>query len=107
MVCARITIAPDLSASSRGALPPFFVALALFRQDRYDEDAMELKYGDTTFSLHLPERHLRHVIQALPTLPAESPETIIDQALSSHAPFFATLRPDQRVIIITSDITRY
>lgn len=68
---------------------------------------MELKYGDTTFSLHLPERHLRHVIQALPTLPAESPETIIDQALSSHAPFFATLRPDQRVIIITSDITRY
>ena len=68
---------------------------------------MELKYGDTTFTLHLPEQHLQGVIQARPALPAASPETIIDQALDSHAPFFASLRSGQRVVIVTSDITRY
>jgi nickel-dependent lactate racemase len=68
---------------------------------------MELKYGDTAFPLQLPERHLRGVIQARPTLPAESPETIIDQALDANAPFFASLHSGQRVVIVTSDITRY
>lgn len=68
---------------------------------------MNLKYGDTSFPYSLPERHLKGVIRACPPVPDEPPEAIVEQALNAHAPFFATLRPGQRVVIVTSDITRY
>lgn len=68
---------------------------------------MDLKYGDRSFPLPLSDGHLKGVIRACPPVPAESPEAIVEQALNGHAPFFASLRPDQRVVIVTSDITRY
>jgi len=68
---------------------------------------MHVKYGSTTFSLELPPQHLAGVI--LPSVPdsAASPEEIITTALDACRSTISTIRPGEKVVIITSDITRY
>jgi len=68
---------------------------------------MELHYGDSSFSIELPEGGEGSVIRSRPTVPDAAPEEIIAAALDGCASQLATIKPDARVVIITSDITRY
>lgn len=68
---------------------------------------MDLHYGDTTLSLHLPPERLLGVIRAEAAAPADGPEAIIAAALDRCAGIIGTFRPGERVVIVTSDITRY
>jgi len=68
---------------------------------------MDLKYGEQTFALNLPARNQRAVIRVTPPVPEESPEALIDEALAGCAEQLARFSPGERVVIITSDITRY
>ncbi|HEY5973957.1 MAG TPA: nickel-dependent lactate racemase [Geobacteraceae bacterium] len=68
---------------------------------------MELKYGDRSFSLTLPEQHLREVIRVTPPMPASTPEELVGAALDGCADQLARFRAGEQVVIITSDITRY
>ncbi|KAB0664306.1 nickel-dependent lactate racemase [Oryzomonas japonica] len=68
---------------------------------------MDLKYGSTSFPFQLPPERLAGVIE--PTIPpsSQSPEEVISGALDDCEPMFADFAPGDRVVIITSDITRY
>ena len=68
---------------------------------------MELKYGDGTFALELPEQHLLAVLKATPPVPAASPEALVAAALDGCAGRFSRFRAGEKVVIVTSDITRY
>lgn len=68
---------------------------------------MELKYGQSTFTLELPPEHLAGVIAPSVVVVDESPEDIIKAALDSCRHFISTFRPGETVVIVTSDITRY
>ena len=68
---------------------------------------MKLKYGSITCSLDLPPERLAGVIAPSPVSSAESPEEIIKAALDCCAPRIATFRPGEKIVIVTSDITRY
>lgn len=68
---------------------------------------MELKYGGKSFALHLPDQHLTGVIRAELRQPDSSPEELIAAALDRCAGEFRRIAPHDRVVIITSDITRY
>jgi nickel-dependent lactate racemase len=68
---------------------------------------MELKYGSTTFPLELPPQRLAGVIAPSPCSVSESPEAIITAALDGCAAVFSTFKSGEKVVIVTSDITRY
>jgi nickel-dependent lactate racemase len=68
---------------------------------------MELKYGEKTYSLKLAERHVAGVIEVTPPVPAESPEALVELALDGCADRLSKIGHGERVVIITSDITRY
>jgi nickel-dependent lactate racemase len=68
---------------------------------------MDLRYGEQTFALTIPEPNRRQVLRVEPPVPTESPETLVKQALAASAPQLASFRPGERVVIVTSDITRY
>jgi nickel-dependent lactate racemase len=68
---------------------------------------MELKYGETSFTLALPEKNLLGVIRANPKVVDLSPEEIITAALDGCKAQISAMRPSGKVVIITSDITRY
>ncbi|MBI2355405.1 MAG: nickel-dependent lactate racemase [Deltaproteobacteria bacterium] len=68
---------------------------------------MELKYGSTQFALDLPPDRLSGVITPTLTLPAESPAEIVSDALDSCHAVLSSFGPNDRVVIVTSDITRY
>jgi nickel-dependent lactate racemase len=68
---------------------------------------MELKYGDTSFSLELQPARLRAVIRPVLPQPAGSPAEIIAEALEGCREILDTFRPGEKVVIVTSDITRY
>lgn len=68
---------------------------------------MELKYGSTSFPLILPPECLAGVIEPALPLPAQSPEEIISAALDGCESIMADFAPSDRVVIVTSDITRY
>ena len=68
---------------------------------------MELKYGSTSFDLDLPPDRLAGVISPSVPLPAESPEEIITRALDACQATISAFRPGDKVVIVTSDITRY
>jgi lactate racemase len=68
---------------------------------------MELLYGAASFPLDLPPARLRAVISPpLPT-PAGSPAEIIGEALAGCDDILRTFKAGERVVIVTSDITRY
>jgi nickel-dependent lactate racemase len=68
---------------------------------------MELKYGDTLFLLELPSEKLLSVIRPEPPTISDTPDEIISKALDNCADTMNTFEPDERVTIVTSDITRY
>ena len=68
---------------------------------------MDLKYGDTAFSIELPDGSGGSVIRSTPAVPAGQPEEIINAALDSCTDYLSKIRPGERVVVITSDITRY
>ena len=68
---------------------------------------MNLKYGSTSFDIHIPPEHLSGVIEPAITLPDQSPEEIISAALQQCDPILSTFSPSEKIVIVTSDITRY
>jgi nickel-dependent lactate racemase len=68
---------------------------------------MELKYGDTWFPLELPPARLLAVIRPPVPTPSGSPEEIISAALDGCDGILRTFKAGERVVIVTSDITRY
>jgi len=68
---------------------------------------MELHYGESAFSIELPEGSGGSVIRVQPPVPERIPEEIIAAALDGCAGQLATIKPGERVVIVTSDITRY
>ncbi|AJE04475.1 lactate racemase domain-containing protein [Geobacter pickeringii] len=68
---------------------------------------MDLKYGDISFSLELPAGRLRGVIRPAAAATADPPEAIVTAALDRCTDVIRAFRPGERVVIVTSDITRY
>ena len=68
---------------------------------------MELKYGSTSFQLDLPPHRLSGIIEPTLALPSASPEAIVARALDDCQTAIAAFNPGEKVVIITSDITRY
>jgi nickel-dependent lactate racemase len=68
---------------------------------------MELKCGSTAFILDLPPERLAGVVVPSPIVVAESPADIIEAALDACIHFISSFKPGEKVVIVTSDITRY
>ncbi|MBV5339961.1 MAG: nickel-dependent lactate racemase [Deltaproteobacteria bacterium] len=68
---------------------------------------MELKYGSTAFTLNLPPDRMAGVIAPSPVVVDNSPAEIIEAALDGCHRYLSSFRPGERVVIVTSDITRY
>lgn len=68
---------------------------------------MELKYGSTSFFIDLPPKHLAGVVVPAHVAADESPETILTAALDDCQGVVSTFRPGEKIVIVTSDITRY
>src|SRR6202795_3505823 len=68
---------------------------------------MELKYGSTAFTLDLPPERLAGVVAPSLIVVDESPANIIEAALDSCQHFLSSFRAGEKVVIVTSDITRY
>jgi nickel-dependent lactate racemase len=68
---------------------------------------MELKYGSTSFVLELPPERLAGVIVPSLVPPLESPEDIILRALDSCQSALSSFKAGEKIVIVTSDITRY
>jgi nickel-dependent lactate racemase len=68
---------------------------------------MELKYGSTAFTLDLPPERLAGVVAPSLIVVAESPADIIEAALDACNHFISSFKPGEKVVIVTSDITRY
>jgi nickel-dependent lactate racemase len=68
---------------------------------------MQLKYGSTSFSLDLAPHRLDGVIKPAVPEPAASPEEIITTALDTCHEIISSFEPGEKVLIVTSDITRY
>jgi lactate racemase len=68
---------------------------------------VNLKYGSTSFLLDLPVERLAGVIEPAVAPVSQSPEEIINGALDACQPTISTFKPGERVVIVTSDITRY
>jgi nickel-dependent lactate racemase len=68
---------------------------------------MELKYGSTAFTLDLPPERLAGVVAPSLIVVDESPAEIIEAALDACNHFLSSFRPGEKVVIVTSDITRY
>jgi lactate racemase len=69
---------------------------------------MELKYGGTSFTLELPpERILAEILKPDLAAEIEHPEIAILSALEDYSDTIRSFNPGEKVVIVTSDITRY
>lgn len=68
---------------------------------------MDLNYGDSSYSLELPDGSGGALIRVTPSSPDLSPQEVISRALDTCAPYLATIKRGEQVVIVTSDITRY
>ena len=68
---------------------------------------MELKYGSTSFVIELPPGCLAGVIVPSLSPPDKSPEEIINTALDACQSSLSQFKHGEKVVIVTSDITRY
>lgn len=68
---------------------------------------MELKYGSATFTLDLPPERLAGVIVPSRFVVDDCPEYIIKAALDTCHNHLSSIKPGEKVVIVTSDITRY
>lgn len=68
---------------------------------------MKLKYGETVFDISIPPERLLGTIEGA-VIPGCIPqEDLVHSAISGCQPFIESFQPTDRVVIITSDITRY
>lgn len=68
---------------------------------------MDLKYGSTSFQLDLSPQRLAGIIEPSIAPSSESPEQIIARALDTCQATIATFSAGEKVVIVTSDVTRY
>jgi len=68
---------------------------------------MNLKYGSRSFPLELPPERLAGIIQPALAPADQSPHEIISRTLDTCQPVIATFQPGEKVVIVTSDITRH
>lgn len=68
---------------------------------------MQLKYGSTEFSIEIPPGHLAGVILPPPFILNDTPTDILEAALDNCSDVISTFIPGEKIVIITSDITRY
>lgn len=68
---------------------------------------MDLKYGSTSFPLVLPTERLAGTIEPAIAPVSATPEEVINQALDVCQQTISAFKPGERVVIVTSDITRY
>jgi nickel-dependent lactate racemase len=68
---------------------------------------MDLKYGSTSFPLLLTPERLAGLIEPAIALPGESPEEIASRALDDCQAIISTFKAGEKVVIVTSDVTRY
>ena len=68
---------------------------------------MLLKYGDNTFPCREAEHRLKGVLRPGVPEPSVGPEQLITAALDGCEEFLALFQRGERVVIVTSDITRY
>jgi len=68
---------------------------------------MKLKYGLTICAIDLPPERMAGVITPSPVVVDKSPAEIIEAALDDCHDFLSSFRPGEKVVIVTSDITRY
>ncbi len=67
---------------------------------------MQLRYGDSSVDCTIPTERLRGVIRPLSVSVEDSPEELIMRALDGCASILSHFTSGQRVVIVTSDITR-
>ena len=68
---------------------------------------MELKYGNISFPLILPRERAFTTVRASCENPERSPSEIITEALDSCKDVISSFKPREKVLVVTSDITRY
>jgi lactate racemase len=68
---------------------------------------MNLAYGDSSFVWNPAPERLLGVIRAQVAEPAVEPEAVVSAALDACSAAIGTFRAGERVVIVTSDITRY
>jgi len=68
---------------------------------------MHVKYGSTSFQLDLAPHRLAGIIQPSVPEPTASPAEIIAAALYTCQTVISSFIPGKKVVIVTSDITRY
>lgn len=68
---------------------------------------MKMKYGETSFDLTIPPERFLGGIAASPQVPSSSEEELVESALAGCRPVIETFKTSDRIVVITSDITRY
>ncbi len=68
---------------------------------------MKLKYGSISLDADIPPEHLAGVIEPSPLKPEKSAEELIASALLDCDASISTFSSEEKVVIVTSDITRY
>lgn len=80
--------------------------LALSPLNRYADD-MQLRYGDTSVACNISSERIRSVLRAPLSPPESGPAALIIEALDACDEILSSFRPGERVVVVTSDITRY
>lgn len=68
---------------------------------------MDLKYGSTSFPLSLPPERRADIIESAIPAPLQSPQEIVARALDDCQATISGFAAGDKVVIVTSDITRY
>ena len=67
----------------------------------------QLNYGSTSYTCALPPGRVAATIRAIIPPSGKDPHDIVSTALDACGPFLAPFKAGEKVVIITSDITRY
>lgn len=72
----------------------------------YHNPMLDLKCGDHSYPLHLAPEHVLSVLSPRPCTPEGTPAELVERALDACAGILADFAPGERVVIVTSDVTR-
>ena len=72
----------------------------------YHNPMLDLKCGDHNYPLQLAPEHVLAVLRPRPFQPEGTPAELVERALDACADALAGFTPRDRVVIVTSDITR-
>lgn len=67
---------------------------------------IEFRCGDTAFPLELPPERVLGVVRPQAVVPEGTPEELVERALDAVHDRLSRFRPGEKVVIVTSDITR-